>query len=45
MLALENFAIAVIASLGVATLYFLVTPLGLSLQRLQLVPIPHFLMY
>lgn len=43
MLALENFAIAVIASLGVATLYFLVTPLGTITPEITARTYPTFL--
>jgi len=35
MLALENFFIAVTASLGVSTLYFLVTPLGTATEEIM----------
>ena len=35
MLALENFAIAVVASLGVSTLYFLLTPLGTATEEIM----------
>jgi uncharacterized hydrophobic protein (TIGR00271 family) len=35
MLALENFFIAVVSSLGVSTLYFLVTPLGTATEEIM----------
>ena len=43
MLALENFAVAVVASLGVATLYFLVTPLGTITPEITARTYPTFL--
>ncbi len=43
MLALENFAIAVIASLGVSTFYFLVTPLGTKTPEIMARTAPTFL--